>query len=100
MLNQIVAADAVCFNVADQLAHNVHLVISGEYEFISLQTNELLDDVHHTVCLENILPQVISGITVRIGGVALAAIVTCAVAPWLNGRKYVCSPANFVVIHA
>ena len=89
MLNQIIVSDAVCFNIADQLSNNVHLVVSGENQSVALQADELLDDVHHAICLENLLPKIVGGISIGISWVALAAIVTGSVAALVE-RQEVC----------
>ena len=87
MLNQIVSARAICLDIRDQLAHHVQLVVAGEDQLITLQADELLNDVHHAVRLENLLPQVIRGIPIRVGRVALAAVVTGAVAALVEGQE-------------
>ena len=87
MLNQIVVANTVCLDVTDQFAHNVHLVVSGEDQAIALQADELLDKIHHAICLEYILPQIVSRITVGVGRVTLAAVVTGTVAALIKGQE-------------
>ena len=93
VLNQIVMANTICFDIADQLANNVHLMVSGEDQSVALQTDKFLDDVHHTVCLENLLPQVVGRITVGVCGIALAAIMTGTVAALVE-RQEICMFAS------
>ena len=93
MLNQIVVANTICFDIADQLANNVHLVVSGENQSVALQADELLDNVHHAVCLENLLPQIVGGISIGISWVALATIVTGSVAALVE-RQEICMFAS------
>ena len=87
MLNQIVSTRAICLDIRDQLAHHIQLVVAGEYQLIPLQADELLNDVHHAVRLEHLLPQVIRGIPVRICRVALAAVITGTVAALVEGQE-------------
>ena len=50
MLDQIIMTSPISFNISDNLSYNVKLMESWKYEFIPLQTDKLLYDVHHTVC--------------------------------------------------
>ena len=75
MLYQIIPARAVFPNVSDELPHDVQLMIAGKDKplprhgflrsinilllfFSDFQTDELLNDVHHTVLVQNLFPYV------------------------------------------
>ena len=88
VLNQIVVAGAVSAHVGQELAHHVQLMVAREDQlFIFRGMNELLQNVHHAVLLEDLLPQVGGGIAVRISGVALAAVVARAVGALVEGQE-------------
>ena len=87
VLDQIIASGSVCFDVGNEFAHDVELVETRENEFVALQTDELLDDVHHAVCLKYILPKVIGGVTVRVCRVTLTAIVSGSVAALIERQE-------------
>ena len=88
MLNQIVLARAVCTHIGNQLANDVQLMEARENQRLAvLAVDELLNDVQRTVLLQHLLPQVGSGIAVRVGRITLAAVVASAVAALVEGQE-------------
>lgn len=114
VLDEIVPACTVGCHIRDQLAHHVQLVIAGEDDPLSgegllrsvgqqqlllrhLQMDKLLQNVHHAVLLEHLLPQVRRGVALGIRRVPLAAVVAALVeghkegvlAPKLRGHPHI-----------
>ena len=104
VLDQVVVPGAVLGHVGDELAHHVQLVIPGEDQrllphhllravgqqlllLVDLQMDKLLQNVHHAVLLEHFFPKVGRGVPVRVGRVALAAVLARAVAALVEGEK-------------
>ena len=104
MLNQVVVARAVFGNMGHHLPHRVKLVIARKYQAFlfddlfravglellflrDLQMDELLQDIHHAVLLENILPEIGRRIPFRIGGISLAAVPSRAAAALVERQK-------------
>ena len=85
---------SVSGHIGNELANYIKLVVSGEYQpfldnllvgcrvrfLFDFEVHELLYDVEHRILLEHLLPEIIGWISIRIGRVALAAVVPSSVA--------------------
>ena len=92
---------AVSGHVGNELANYIKLMESGEHQplldnlligcrvnfLFDFEVHELLNDVKHRIFLEYLLPEVIGWISIRIGRVALAAVVPSAVATLVERQK-------------
>lgn len=87
VLDQIVVAGTVLIHVRHQHPHHVQLVEAGEDQPIPLEADELLDNVHHAGGGEDHAPEVVRGIALRVGRVALAAVLAGAVAAHVEGQE-------------
>lgn len=87
VLDQIVVAGAVFIHVVHQHPHHVQLMKAGEDQPVALETDELLDNVHHAGGVEDHAPEVVRGIAIRVGRVALAAVLAGAVAAHVEGQE-------------
>ena len=88
MLNQVVNASAILAYIGNQLAYNIQLVEAWEYKgLVVLAMDELLQDVQCTVFFENVLPEVCCGVSVGVGRVALASVITSTVRALIEGQE-------------
>ncbi len=99
MLDQIIMPCPISFNISHYLSYNVKLMESWEYELVPLETDELLYNIHHAVCIEYMLPQIVSRIAIRIGRISFSSIITGTIATlveWqeicLLAGKFCCHP--------
>lgn len=105
MLDQIVVSSAVLFDMGNELAHHIELMIARKDQLVPLQADKLLQNIHHTVRREHSLPKVVGGIAVRVGRVALAAVIACAVAATVERQEEglvageFCGHPRFAQIH-
>ena len=82
-------------------------MITGENQgFPFLQVHKFLDNIHHTIFLENIFPKIRSRVSIRIRRISFAAIVTGTVRALIKRQKiciftgqFRCHP-NFRVVNA
>ena len=115
MLNQIVMSGTVRPNVRDQTADNIELMITRKQQrfllddllltirqqlllLFDFQADELLQNVHHAVFAEHILPKIRGRVAVRIDRIALAAVYACAVAALIERQEIGIFPASLVVM--
>ena len=61
MLHEIVAPSALLPDIGNELAHNVQLMKTGEYNppLLSLVIDELLDDIEKRILRKHIPPEII-----------------------------------------
>ena len=107
MLNQIVMPRAVFAHICNETAHDMKLMKARKQEIfllrdllpavgeqflfgVDFQAHELLQNVHHAVFLEYSLPEIRSRVAIRIGRIALAAVLTRAVAALIE-RQEICA---------
>ena len=85
MLNQIGFANATLTDIGKQIAHHFQLMIAREKQgflfewsifFFTDQLGKVFDDVGQTLTGENFLPQVIALVSIRIGRIPLAVIIS------------------------
>ena len=80
MLNEVVCACTTLAYIGNQLTNNIKLVETWEYKgFIVLTMDKLLDNVKSTILHQNVLPKVRCRVSVGVGRVTLATIVTSTV---------------------
>lgn len=94
-------------DIGQQLAHHIQLMIARKNQrFAVLQVHKLLDNVHHTVLLKDILPQIRCRVTVWVCRIALAAVVSGSVGALVKGQEIgvlpgeLCGHPHLGVIHA
>ncbi len=87
MLNQVVVPRAVFSDVRYHFAHNVELMITRENQSPVLHADKFLQDVKHTVLLQDALPKISGRVAVRIGRIALAAVTPCTVTALVERQK-------------
>ena len=94
-------------DIGQQLPHHIQLMIARKNQrFTILQVHKLLDNVHHTVLLKDILPQIRRRVAVWICRIALAAVVSGSVGALVKGQEIgvlsgeLCGHPHLGVIHA
>ena len=80
--------------IGKQLAHDIELMIAREnqarlFAVLLLQMDEFLNNIHHTVFLKDLFPQIGGRISVGVCRIALAAIFACTVTALIE-RKKIC----------
>ena len=107
MLDQVIVSGTIVAYMSDQLAHHIQLMIARKNQrFAVLQVHKLLDNVHHTVLLKDILPQIRCRVTVWVCRIALAAVVSGSVGALVKGQEIgvlsgeLCGHPHLGVIHA
>ena len=107
VLDQVIMPRSVLPDIGQQLAHHIQLMIARKNQrFAVLQVHKLLDNVHHTVLLKDILPQIRCRVTVWVCRIALAAVVSGSVGALVKGQEIgvlsgeLCGHPHLGVIHA
>ena len=107
VLDQVIMSRPVLSDIGQQLAHHIQLMIARKNQrFTVLQVHKLLYNVHHTVLLKDILPQIRRRVTVWVCRIALAAVVSGSVGALVKGQEIgvlsgeLCGHPHLGVIHA
>ena len=91
VLDEIVVAGAFGRRGGDEFPHAVELVVAWEDERLAtvllLQVDELLQDVHHRILLEDRVPDVVRDVSVLVLGIALASVHAGAVGALVEGQE-------------
>ena len=122
MLDQVIVSCPKLSNIRNQLPDHVKLVVAGEDQallfddllrairlklllFSDLQMDELLQNVHHAVFLEDFFPEIGSRISIRIGRIAFAAVTAGTVAALVKRKEIsvlaskLCGHPDFCMIY-
>ena len=107
VLDQVIMPRSVLSDIGQQLAHHIQLMIARKNQrFAVFQIHKLLDNVHHTVLLKDILPQIRCRVTVWVCRIPLAAVVSGSVGALVKGQEIgvlsgeLCGHPHLGVIHA
>ena len=89
MLDEIIMPGAIRPHMGNQTAHDMKLMKTRKQQhfLILVIAHELLQNVHHAVFPEHILPEIGGRIAVRIGGIALAAVTASTVAALIERQE-------------
>ena len=122
MLDQIVMSCAMFPDMGDHLTHHIQLMVTREDQdlfcdrllrpflhpfllFGNLKVDELLEDVHHAVLPEHVLPEIGRGVAVGIGRIPCAAVFAGAAAALVEGEEVgiltsqLCGHPDLGVVH-
>ena len=107
VLDQVIMPGSVLSDIGQQLPHHIQLMIARKNQrFAVLQVHKLLGNVHHTVLLKDILPQIRRRVAVWVCRIALAAVVSGSVGALVKGQEIgvlsgeLCGHPHLGVIHA